>query len=43
MANEFANGSDHRKPVYGTFDAVDLRSISFNVKSVGIQVNMNKL
>lgn len=42
VANEFVYGSDHRKTVFGSFDAVDLRRNNVNVKSVGIQVNMNE-
>ena len=43
VANDFVHGSDHRKTVFGTFDAADLhQKNNFNIKSVFIQVNMNK-
>ena len=40
IVNDFVKGSDHRKTVFGSFDAVDLRRNRVSVKSVGVQVNI---
>ena len=40
IANDFVFESDHRKTLFGTFDAIDLRRKEVVVKSVGVQVNM---
>lgn len=42
VANGFIDGRVHRKTLSGTFDSVNLQNNNVNVKSVGIQVNMNK-
>ena len=40
IANDFVNGSDHRRTVFGSFDTADLRRNRVSVKSVGVQVNI---
>ena len=37
---DIANGSDHRKTIFGSLDTVDLRRNRVSVKSVGVQVNI---